>query len=289
MTLRRRPTKTILLCLLFLFIAVQAAVTFAFGVPAGLVIAGSLMALAVIAITHMYFTLSAKLDAHAESLANEHIQTTRQVQSLLYVFSVIKPRRPLPPMRHMAISPDFAATLVSLVAELRPKTILEFGSGTSTLLCSYCLEMLGGGSIISVDHEEQYAEQTRQSLRDHGLERFARVIHAPLKEVSFPAGKWQWYNTSFIAELPTIDLLIVDGPPAWLQPMSRYPALPLVFSHLSPSATVLIDDANRTDEQKMLEKWMAEFPAFARSNLMHEKGTVLLKRTATGVRNGAGA
>jgi predicted O-methyltransferase YrrM len=289
MSLQRRPSKQNLVYLLLLLVIGQAIATLVFGTATGLIVAGSLLAAVVVLVLHVYFTLSLKLDEHARSLALDHVLSTRQVQSLLYLFSTLKLRRPLPPMRDMAISPDFAATLVSLVMELRPKAILEFGSGTSTLLCGYCLEALGAGRIISVDHEGKYAEQTRQSLREHGVDRFAEVIHAPLKELSLPAGRWKWYDTSFTDNLPAIDLLIVDGPPAWIQSLSRYPALPLIAKHLSASAVVLIDDADRPDEREMVRKWMADLPGFEQSDLLHEKGTVLLKRTVIGVRSGAGA
>jgi predicted O-methyltransferase YrrM len=181
-------------------------------------------------------------------------------------------------MRDMAISPDCAATLVSIIMELRPTTILEFGSGTSTLLCGYCLKQLGAGAIISIDHDLKYAEQTIGELREHGLAEYARVQHAALRTVSLPAGQWQWYDPAFLAQAPAVDLLIVDGPPGGLQRLARYPALPMVIGKLSPAATIVIDDANRPDEQEMVRRWVSEFPGFRRVDLNHEKGTVILRR-----------
>jgi predicted O-methyltransferase YrrM len=280
MILRRRPSKTVLLLVLMALVVLQVAVTSRLGIASGINLAGALAALAIVAIAHVYFTVGAKLDEHGQKQVEQHAQDTRQIQALLYLFSAIRPRRPLPPMRNMAISPDFAATLVAHVLESKPLTILEFGSGTSTVLCGYCLEMLGEGTVISIDHEKKYADETRTLLREHSLDRFARVVTSPLKNVSLPAGRWQWYETSFIQELPPIDLLIVDGPPAQLQPMSRYPALPLIASKLSASATILVDDAGRQDERDMVRRWMSEFPGFYLTELAHEKGTVLLKRVA---------
>jgi hypothetical protein len=259
------------------------------GASAGIAVTGLLVALGTGLGAHAYTRLAAMLTEHRQMATLDHVITTRQVQSLLYIYSSLKLRRPLPPMRDMAISPDFAATLVSLVLEKQPKTILEFGSGTSTLLCGYCLEQLGGGKIFSVDHELKYANQSRDSLRDHGLDGFAQVIHAPLREVTTAAGSWMWYDTAFISSLPAVDLMIVDGPPGWLQKLARYPALPLLVDHLSPSAMILVDDTDRPDEMNMIEKWLVEFPGFMQfSNLIHEKGTVVLKRTAAAVRSEAG-
>jgi Methyltransferase domain len=287
MLFRRRPTKSTLLFLLFGIIVIDAGVTLALGLTAGIVATGALAGLAAVSIIHVYFALSAKLDEHARLLAPDPVRVTRQVQSLFDVYSMLKLRHPLPPMGDMAISPDFAATLVSLILKHRPKTILEFGSGTSTLLCGYCLEQIGEGRIISIDHETQYADQTRESLREHGVDQFAQVISAPLREVTLPAGKWKWYDTAFLSDLPRIDLMIVDGPPTWTGDLARYPAMPVLIEHLGPSSMILVDDANRPDEQKMVDRWLSEFPGFTRSNLPHEKGTVLLKRTAAGSRSGA--
>lgn len=278
MTVRWRPSKTVLLLVLMALVVFEVVVTSRLGLASGINMAGALAALAVVAIAHMHFTVAARFDEHVQKLVEQHVQGTRHVQSLLYLFSVIKPRHPLPPMRNMAISPDFAAALVAHVLELKPRTILEFGSGTSTVLCGYCLEMLGEGTVISIDHEEKYAEQTRKLLREHAVERFARVLTSPLKSVSLPPGHWRWYETSFIEGLPAIDLLVVDGPPSQVQQMSRYPALPLIASKLSASATILIDDAAREDERDMLRRWMIEFPGFSLTELPHEKGTVVLKR-----------
>jgi hypothetical protein len=43
---------------------------------------------------------------------------------------------------------------------------------------------------------------------------------------------------------------------------------------------VLLDDAARPGEQRMLERWLREFPDFERFDLEAEKGAVLLRRRA---------
>jgi predicted O-methyltransferase YrrM len=285
--LKQRPSKSTLAFFFLACVLAQTLATLFLGSSIGIIVVGALVALCLALLLHMYFTLSGKLDAQIDLTAVEHVKTTRQIQSLMYIYSSLSLRRPLPPMRDMAISPDFAATLVSTILERRPKTILEFGSGTSTLLSSYCLEQIGSGKIISIDHEGQYAEQTRESLRNHGVDRYAEVIHAPLRELSLPTGKWKWYDTAFLESLPEIDLLVVDGPPAWLQSLARYPALPVLRKHLSHSAIVLIDDADRPDEQEMVKRWLAEFAVFSRSSLLHEKGTVLLTQTPADISSNA--
>ena len=53
------------------------------------------------------------------------------------------------------------------------------------------------------------------------------------------------------------DLLIVDGPPG-STPQSRYPAIPYFRESLADDYAVILDDANRPEEQEILKRWQAE-------------------------------
>jgi predicted O-methyltransferase YrrM len=272
-----------ILGLILVLCVADLLVTTYLGMQAALVFLGVVAAAILGLLLHLYWVLSSKILESSQAVTRGQITSSQQTQSLFHLFSRIQPRRPLPPMRDMAISPDFASTLVTLVLEQKPKAILELGSGTSTLLCGYCLEQIGAGQVISIDHHGEYAEQTRQTIRDHGLERHVTVLHAGLNDLTLGAGTWQWYDTGFLANLPSVDLLIVDGPPMWLQKESRYPALPVIADYLSPDATILIDDADRPDEKNIVTKWLQEFPGFQYSRLRHEKGTVVLHRQTAAV------
>ena len=67
-----------------------------------------------------------------------------------------------------------------------------------------------------------------------------------------------WYAQHALPSLPPrIDLLLVDGPPAF-EPhieLSRYPALPALAERLVPDATVILDDIDRPGELRILETW----------------------------------
>ncbi len=57
-----------------------------------------------------------------------------------------------------------------------------------------------------------------------------------------------------------IDLLVVDGPPAYAagHGLARYPALPVLCDLLAPRATVILGDAERPGEQEVLRRWEHE-------------------------------
>jgi predicted O-methyltransferase YrrM len=212
-----------------------------------------------------------------ETAFQEPNNNYRQLESLFSIFSVIKPNHVLPPMRKWAISPDFATVIISLIHEQKPKVIVEASSGVSTLLSAYCLKQIGEGAVFSLEHHEKYTKISSNNVRKHGLEDIVNVIHAPIKEYMIGDKKWQWYDTEKIAD-KEIDMLIIDGPERLLQKMSRYPAVPLLFKQLSKNAIIVLDDANRKEEEQIVKLWVQEFNSFEIERISNEKGAVILRR-----------
>lgn len=202
----------------------------------------------------------------------------RQIESLFSVFSTLKITQPLPPMRDWAISPDFAAVLISIICEYKPKTILEASSGVSTLISAYCLKELGCGNILSLDHEKEYADKSKANIKQHGLGHIATVVHAPLKEVEINGKNWLWYDVDVLKKVECVDLFVIDGPPSTLQEMARYPALPLLFKKLSVNAVIVLDDTLRKDEKNIISTWMKEYNCFIDETIITEKGATILHR-----------
>ena len=203
----------------------------------------------------------------------------RQLESSLWLASVVKVRQPPPFMRGMAISPDFGVLLAQTLFSQKPKTIVELGCGTSTLISSYILEQLGGdGRVVSIDHDEKFAAICRQQLVDHGLQHRAEIYHCPLVSQTVDGKTVEYYDLSR-AKLPdAIDVLVVDGPPQWMGHLARYPALPLFGRLLAPSAVVLVDDAGRPDEKLMVKRWLSENRGLEERYQETEKGTAILRR-----------
>ncbi|MDX2456148.1 MAG: class I SAM-dependent methyltransferase [Gammaproteobacteria bacterium] len=202
----------------------------------------------------------------------------RQLEALISITSILPMRHPLPPMRGWAISPDFGSLLISEILTRKPRVVLELGSGVSTILIAYCLENIGHGRAISFDHDFNFCEKSRDTIRAHKLGNIAEVVHAPLKEVQLKEGSWDWYDTARIAPDIKIDLLVIDGPPGQIQDISRYPALPLLHEYFSAEIVILLDDAARADEKSIIEMWTREFPDFEHEYIPVEKGAAVLRR-----------
>lgn len=200
----------------------------------------------------------------------------RQMESVTALYSTLGIREPLPPMRAWAISPDFGRELVRLIRLRKPETILEFGSGVSTLLAAYALEKNGSGRIISIDHDAEWAGVTAQYLSAHSLQLRAEIVHAPLTDVLVASQSWQFYDPTALEVVGPVDMLVVDGPPGALAPLARYPALPLVESLLNPSAVIVMDDADRPGETAVIDRWQREFGPFDIYRPATEKGAAIL-------------
>lgn len=199
-----------------------------------------------------------------------------QLESLFSLFFTIKPKFPVPNSREWAASPDFLKLVSEKIIERRPKYIVELGSGVSTLTTAYILRDNNLGKITSFDHESMFGEITKRNLVLHGLSDNAQVLIAPLKEYQIESNKWLWYDIhNFNPELP-IDMLIIDGPPAALQDLSRYPALPLLKKYLSDSAIIILDDGQRNDEKATVKKWNDKYAFSSIEYFELEKGAFVL-------------
>ncbi|MDX1991515.1 MAG: class I SAM-dependent methyltransferase [bacterium] len=208
----------------------------------------------------------------------ENFQHYKQTEALLSLHAHIRPRQPLPPMRLWAASPDFATLLLTHIQQQRPGMVVELGSGVSTLITGYALQALRQGSMISVDHDANFAAVSRSRVQQHSLSDCVQVIHAPLISLSVQGQTWQWYDLSELNNAERIDLLIVDGPPEQPGTLSRYPALPLLFERLKPDALIVVDDFMRDDEQAMVGRWLAEFKLEVVEVVDNEKGAVVLRK-----------
>lgn len=205
-----------------------------------------------------------KITNHAEKIEKRIWETENELQSTINISKFTK----LPLLLgNWAISAHFLEHLVREIYLRKPNLIVECGSGTSTLVSAACLKDIGKGKIISFDHEDYYALKTRNLLKVEGLENIASVITAPIKEINIADRNWKWYGAEIdkiISE--KIDILVVDGPPGKLQPLSRYPAVLVLKEYLADDILIMLDDGNREDEEKIAKAWAEEINAKAELN-----------------------
>lgn len=141
-------------------------------------------------------------------------------------------------------------------------TILELGSGLSTIIISYILKKINKGKLYSIEHDKFFYEKTKRLLDINNLNDICDLIYSPLEETEINGNKWLWYNIDFINKIDKIDILLIDGPPAHIQEMSRFPALPILINKLNDNCVIFLDDANREEETNIIRTWRNLYPNF---------------------------
>jgi predicted O-methyltransferase YrrM len=198
----------------------------------------------------------------------------RHVWETHNVFQVLRGGLPLPVPGGWAASTDLLGELLRAVADRRPQRVVELGSGLSTLIIAAALRSNGAGRLISIDADRNYAAITRAQLERQGLADWAEVRIAPLTESLFEGEARPWYDTTVLADLSDIDLLLIDGPPTLLRADIRYPTLPFFWPRLTAGAIALLDDAARSAERAIAQRWQQQFPDAEFEYLRLEKGAL---------------
>lgn len=194
-------------------------------------------------------------------IMRDDLFTTRQqhpadTAAVLNLYRLVTVDEEMPLPSGWAVGPP---TLLALVREVLSRTehptVVECGSGTSTVWIALALRQRGGGRIIALEHAERYAEQTQADLSRAGLSAWAEVRLAPIEEQLVSEERQPWYAAAAWKDLSDVDVLLVDGPPGSIAPQSRFPALPLLGHALRDGATVVLDDIGRPDEAQIAERW----------------------------------
>ena len=199
-----------------------------------------------------------------------------QLEALIGLYAVIRPRRQFPRLGSWPASPEMLAFLYGEIRSRRPGLVVECGSGVSTLVMAYALEHNGSGSLVALEHDAEYAATTRRLIAEHGLT--ADVRHAPLRPTDVGGSRYEWYDPEALPE-GSIALLFVDGPPGNVGPRARFPAFPLLADRLARDGVIVVDDYDREDERTIVETWLAASTGWAVRPLEVDRGGALLYRT----------
>jgi hypothetical protein len=130
--------------------------------------------------------------------------------------------------------------------------VLECGSGLTTLLVGL-LAGRRGFETWSLEHHPEWHARVGAALAEHNVPH-ARLALAPLKSY----GEFSWYDPP-LAEMPgAFSLVVCDGPPG-ATPGGRYGLLPVMRERLPAGSLILLDDAERPEEQAVLARWGGEY------------------------------
>jgi predicted O-methyltransferase YrrM len=206
----------------------------------------------------------------AKRSREENWQHYRQSEYFAQLISLMDFKAAIPGLRSWAASADVLLTLANISQKIKPKVIVDLGSGVSTLVLA---KATPSAKVFSIDHLPEFASKTRSLLDDHQIANVDLRV-APLS--SHPSGG-QWYEISAFADIDQIDLLFIDGPPGSRDDKARHPVLAQCLSKLSPGAVIVIDDAGRNGERELAEMFLKALPGYELEFLNHEKGTAVLR------------
>jgi ribosomal protein S18 acetylase RimI-like enzyme/predicted O-methyltransferase YrrM len=150
------------------------------------------------------------------------------------------------------------------------RRVVELGSGQSTVLLARLMTRRSGDRdwvLVAVEHDATWARRVTDELDREGVREHVTIVDAPLGRHALALEGLDWYDDMALSSGldsalggDQIDLLVVDGPPAFTVgfELARYPALPALHHRLAPGATVVLDDIDRAGEREVLRRWEAK-------------------------------
>ena len=148
----------------------------------------------------------------------------------------------------------------ALFHQIQPAGVVEFGSGSSTIVLGSLLAQQYGKNqvrMVSVEQDAGWCELTRQRLQKAGLDGVVQVYHAPLEEGpgGLPAACYSLSDEcqEHIRRLQP-QLCLIDGP-AYRAGQTRVQVWHKVKDLLAPGAHVLLDDSFRDPELWIAKRW----------------------------------
>ncbi len=151
--------------------------------------------------------------------------------------------------------------LLSILREEGVTSVLELGAGHSTRLFAQWARATRG-TVLSIEHDRAWLERVGFS----GI----RIVHGPLAAAVAAGRHIQWYD----APRPTtrVDLLLVDGPPAWSRShrFDRLGILAWLPDVLADEFIIVVDDASRAGERWLVSELQRRLEEAGRRTPHHD-------------------
>lgn len=127
---------------------------------------------------------------------------------------------PLPPGRETtgASATDYYL-LHRYVTELRPRRILEFGTGMTTLVMAAAMREIGTGHVVTVDHIDKFSKETQADLPAE-CRPFVDFVVTYTEPDDFDGTTGLHYHDYPVGDF---DLLYVDGPSLLIIGRAQFP------------------------------------------------------------------
>ena len=210
-----------------------------------------------------------------------------QLAAYIQIHGIVAGSSLLGPLRGWAISPDAMVHILADLERHKSPTVVEFGSGESTVILASALARKKDGRLYTIEHDRDFFDRLQKRVEAAGLHEWVEFHHAPLRWKRNDS--WNLADAEIdLSGVPqlSIDMAIIDGPPgnrAIDVPagelhggVARYPPLKWALEHLNSGGVVFLDDAKRPAEQLFVGKAIDEFPGLMSEMIWTEKGLARL-------------
>jgi predicted O-methyltransferase YrrM len=200
-----------------------------------------------------------KIGGHVNEALREELRQARQDNESLHLLPELG--LDYVPWTEASLRPAGVRALLNEIVIHGRRSILEFGSGISTLYLASHFEKKESGQVVTVEEDKDWAEVVEGYLDELEVsESRYRILRAPLKPFGETDNPSVWYDTEVLRrelQKETFDMLLVDGPVSWKEEnaFARYPALPVVADWIKKESVIFLDDAEWGDQREILSRW----------------------------------
>jgi predicted O-methyltransferase YrrM len=165
-------------------------------------------------------------------------------------------------MGDIGLTVDTINFLEKKIKQEKPRLMVEYGSGISTVCFSFFMREIFGTDnnmhVVSIEQSENYAREINALLSSLNLHKNVLVLHSNLVEQEINGLATFCYdlkNSVIRSTLgsDSVDFVVIDGPSGGH--MNRYGTLPLIKEHLHKGALIFLDDAFRDWELEVAQLW----------------------------------
>ncbi|NQT91082.1 MAG: hypothetical protein HQ558_07500 [Candidatus Omnitrophica bacterium] len=136
-----------------------------------------------------------------------------------------------------AISLECACLVMFLARTLKPKVILDMGSGFSSYIFRLYQKEAGSCEVCSVDDSAHWLENTKAYISKHGLS---------------IEGLYEWGDFNRKYQSMRADLILFD----FSTPSTRLAALPMLIRYCHKDTLICADDVHKTSIREGLENFI---------------------------------
>jgi len=184
------------------------------------------------------------------------------------------------PYTTWSISPTALLHILNFIKINRPKYVVEFGSGISTI---YMAKLINDENLdvklVSIDHDEEWAKIINGDLLNENIPMDKAHSHfVPLKDnnYTFLDQSILWYDTDILDEIigkNKVEFVVVDGPIGAIK-NSRAGSLIYFEENIeNEELSYIFDDTNRNDEKRIVDelgKNNSYFPDYTMGGKQHK-------------------